>query len=230
MKTIGLIGGTSWVSTIEYYRIINEEMNKALGGMEFAQILLYSVNYGEIIKLGEAKDFNGIAKKITSAAIILQQAGADCMLLCANTMHSIADKVQAALNIPLIHIAEVTASAIKNKGMDKVGLLGTKITMEMDFYKDKLASAGIETLVPDKQEREYIHKTIHTELCKGILAPETKAGYLNIIDDLKAEGAQGIILGCTEIPLLIHQADCDIPVFDTTYLHAKAAVDFALAG
>lgn len=198
--------------------------------MEFAQIIMYSVNYGEIIKLGEAKDFDGIAKKITSAALAVQQAGADCMLLCANTMHSIADKVQAVLNIPLIHIAEVTASAIKKKNINTVGLLGTKITMEMDFYKDKLAAAGIETLIPEEQEREYIHKTIHSELCKGIIKEETKGRYLQIINDLKATGAQGIILGCTEIPLLIQQSDCDIPVFDTTYLHAKAAVDFALAG
>jgi aspartate racemase len=229
MKTIGLIGGTSWVSTAEYYRIINEESNKALGGMEFAQIILYSVNYGEIIQLGAAGDFDTIARKISSKASALQQSGANCLLLCANTMHSIADRVQEVLNVPLIHIAEVTADAIKKKNIHKVGLLGTKITMEMDFYKDKLAAAGIGTVIPEKGERDYIHETIHTELCKNILKPETKAHYLQIISDLKAQGAQGIILGCTEIPLLIQQPDVDIPVFDTTYIHAKAAVDFALA-
>lgn len=196
--------------------------------MQFAQIIMYSVNYGEIIKLGEANDFDAIAKKITSYALALQQAGADCMLLGANTMHSIADKVQAVLDIPLIHIAEVTANAIKEKHIHKVGLLGTKITMEMDFYKDKLAAVGIETVIPSKQDRDYIHETIHTELCKNILKPETKARYLQIISELKVAGAQGIILGCTEIPLLIQQSDCDVPVFDTTYIHAKAAVDFVL--
>ena len=229
MKTLGLIGGTGWVSTVEYYRIINQQINERLGGLSSAKMLLYSVNQQEFRPATDEAGLGEFADYLTGIAKRLETAGAECLLLCANTPHMAADLVQKKIRIPLIHIAEVTAKAIVKRNMKKVGLLGTKFTMEQPFYKDRLAKFGIATLVPEESEREYIHRTIMTELEKAILKDETRKRYLEIIDSLVKRGAEGVILGCTEIPLLIKQSDCAIPVFDTTELHAMAAVEFALS-
>jgi aspartate racemase len=229
MKTIGLIGGISWVSSAEYYRIINEEINKQLGGIEFAQCILYSLNYADIKRLTDAGDIDSLCNKLTAVAVRLAAAGADCILIGANTMHMLADKVQAAVHVPVLHIAEITAKAVRERNLNKVGLLGTRPTMEKDFYRDKLAAKSIETLVPEAEDREFIHQTIFEELGKGILKAETRQRYLEIMQKLEQRGAQGIILGCTEIPLLIRQEDFVLPVFDTTRLHAEAGVEFALS-
>lgn len=228
MKTIGLIGGTSWVSTIDYYRIINNTVNERLGGNESAKIILHSVNYGEIVSLTQKGDWNGIATIITNAAQSAEKAGADCILLCANTMHKIAEWIQSFLAIPLLHIAEVTAKAIKEQDLDAVLLLGTRYTMTGDFYKQKLHANGIKLLIPKEEEMSFIHDSIYNQLGKNIFLPETKKKYLEIINS-QVPGAMGVILGCTEIPMLLKQEDSPIPVFDTTLLHATAAVDFALS-
>lgn len=228
MKKIGLIGGLTWVSTIEYYRHLNQIVNEKLGGSEAAEIILYSVNFGEIKKYTEAGDWGSISKIICEAAIKLEKAGADCLLIGANTMHQIAPLVQQAVNIPLIHIAEVTAAAIRKRGLASVALLGTKYTMQLDFYKNALSRAGIKTLIPDTEGIQYVNTAIYSELGKNIFLPETRKGFLEIIDSLSLAGAEGVILGCTEIPLLLNQDDTTLEVFDTTYLHAKAAVAFAL--
>lgn len=229
MKTLGLIGGTGWVSTVDYYRIINKEINTRLGGLSSAKIILYSVNQQEFRPATDDAGLPAFADYLTGIAKRLETAGAECLVLCANTPHMAADLVQKNIRIPLIHIAEVTAQAILRQKMKTVGLLGTKMTMEQSFYKDRLRKFGIATLVPDEPQREYIHRTIMTELELAVLKDETRRKYLEIIESLVAKGAEGIILGCTEIPLLIRQSDCKIPVFDTTTLHAMAAVGFALS-
>ena len=204
-------------------------VNERLGGVEAAKLILYSVNFGEIKKLTEAGDWTGISRIICDAARKLEKAGADCLLLGANTMHKIAPEVQAAINIPLIHIASVTATEISAKGLSKVALLGTRYTMLFDFYKNALAEQGIETLIPTAPQIDFINTAIYSELAINQFLPETKKGFLEVIEDLVKAGAEGIILGCTEIPLLIKQSDVSVPVFDTTALHARAAVDFALS-
>lgn len=229
MKTLGLIGGTGWVSTVEYYRIINQQINKRLGGLNSAKMLLYSVNQQEFRPATDQAGLDAFANYLTGIAKRLETAGAECLVLCANTPHMAADLVQKNIGIPLIHIAEVTAKAILKQNMKKVGLLGTKMTMEQTFYRDRLGKFGISTLVPEEAQREYIHRTIMTELELAVLKDETRKKYLEIIDTLVRKGAEGIILGCTEIPLLIKQSDCSVPVFDTTTLHAMAAVEFALS-
>ncbi len=229
MKTLGLIGGTSWVSTVEYYRIINQQVNQLLGGLNSAKILLYSVNQEERKPSTDPKELVKAVEFFTDIALRLEKAGAECLVICANTPHMLADSMQKNIRIPLIHIADVTAKAIKEKKIVIAGLLGTKPTMELSFYKDRLARFGINTLTPDESQREFINLSIFSELDKGILNEETKRKYLEIIDSLVRKGAEGIILGCTEIPLLIKQSDCSIPVFDTTEIHAMAAVEFALS-
>ena len=225
MKTIGLIGGTSWESTREYYRYLNEITNKKLGGYHSAKIILYSVDF-HIIR---SSSWQEIASHLCQKAILLEKAGADCLLIGANTLHKIYDEIQAAINIPVIHIADAAGKAIQSRELQKVGLLGTRTTMEEDFYKQRLSSNfGIETLIPDEAERKLVQSIIYDELTHGILKQESRLKYLEIIDNLREQGAEGIILGCTEIPLLISQADLDLPVFDTTYLHSKVAVDFTL--
>ncbi len=216
------------MSSLDYYRLLNQLVNERLGGVEAAKLILYSVNFGEIKKLTEAGDWKGIARIICDAARKLEKAGADCMLLGANTMHKIAPEVQAAINVPLIHIASVTAREISAGGLSKVALLGTRYTMLFDFYKNALAEQGIETLIPAPAQIDFINSAIYTELAINQFLPETRQGFLAIINDLVKAGAEGIILGCTEIPLLIKQSDVQVPVFDTTALHAKAAVEFAL--
>jgi aspartate racemase len=229
MKTIGLVGGTGWISTIDYYRIINEEVNKRRGGQTTGKILLYSVNFGEIDAFHAKGDLQGVGALLTDAATRLVSIGADCILLCANTMHMHAERVQAAVNVPLIHIVDETARQILSRGMKKVGLLGTRMTMERDFYRNKLRDSGIEALVPEQEERAFIQSTINDELVKSIFLPQSKQRFLDIIRKLEVKGAEGVILGCTEIPLLIKQGDTELPVFDTTRIHSLAAVDFALS-
>jgi len=228
MKKIGLIGGLTWVSTIEYYRLLNQLVNEKLGGSEAAEVIIYSVNFGEIKKFTEANDWASISKIICAAAKELEKSGAECILLGANTMHKIAPDVQEAVSIPLIHIADVTATAIRNKEISKIALLGTKYTMQLDFYKNALAKKGIETLIPAEDDIQFINTAIYTELGKNIFLPETKKRFLEIIDTLAKQGAEGVILGCTEIPLLLNQSDTSLAVFDTTLIHAKAAVEFSL--
>jgi aspartate racemase len=228
MKTIGLIGGLSYLSTLDYYRLLNEMVNQRVGGVTSAKIWMYSVNFAEIKTLTEKLDWDGIAGIICPAAKKAEQAGADCLLVGANTMHHIADKIQGAINIPLIHIAEETAKAVTAKGIKKVALLGTKYTMQLPFYKNKLAQAGIDTIIPNEAEIEIINAAIYNEMGKGIFSASTKANFLKIINRLRNAGAEGVILGCTEIPILIKQEDSMLPVFDTTRIHASAAVDFAL--
>lgn len=228
MKTIGLIGGTGWVSTIEYYRLINLEINKRLGGHNTARCILYSFNYADINECNLREDHPGVYKLVLDAALKLKKASVDFIVLCANTLHMFYDALVDKTQLSVIHIAEATANEIKKKGLTKIGLLGTKFTMEMDFYTKQLSSAGIESLVPDKRERPFIHDAIVNELLKENFKPETKGKFLEIIAELGQKGAQGIVLGCTEIPLLIKQQDTHLPVFNTLEIHARAAVDFAL--
>jgi aspartate racemase len=228
MKTIGLIGGLSYLSTLDYYRLLNEMVNQRVGGVTSAKIWMYSVNFEEIKTLTEKLDWDGIAGIICPAAKKAEQAGADCLLVGANTMHHIADEIQNAINIPLIHIAAETAKAVTARRIKKVALLGTRYTMQLPFYKNKLAQAGIETIIPDEATIEIINRAIYDEMGKGVFTASTKTRFLTIINDLAQSGAEGIILGCTEIPILIKQEDTPLPVFDTTRIHAAAAVNFTL--
>ena len=227
MKTIGLVGGTGWVSTMEYYRLINLLMNEKKGGLNAARIIIYSMNYGEIDQLTQKGDQFSIMLTLKHAALKLESAGVDCILLGANTVHQFAEDIAQDLRIPLIHIGEETATTIARSGLKKVGLLGTKYTMEMDFYKEKLNDQSIDVLTPEEDDRNFIHQCINNELLLNQFLPESRQRFLNIIEQLKAKGAEGIILGCTEIPLLIKQEDCNIPLFNTTEIHARAAVEFA---
>ena len=228
-KTIGLIGGLTWHSTLDYYRLLNQLTNDRLGESYSAKILLYSVNFEQIKNLTYASDWDAIANIMIDVARRLETAGADCLLLGANTMHQIADKVSAAINIPLINIAEVTGNTITAKGLHTVALLGTKYTMQLPFFVNTLSGQGITAIIPDQVDIDFINTTIYDEMGKGIFLPSTKAKYLQIIEKMQAKGAQGVILGCTEIPILIKPEDCTIPIFDTGLLHATAAVDFALS-
>lgn len=228
MKTIGLVGGSSWVSSMDYYRLLNERINRQLGGINYARCILYSFNFADIKKLNDARDWKTTLKLITGVSRHLASAGAECILLCANTMHVIADDLRKAIKIPVIHIAEATADAIKERGLKQVGLLGTKFTMEMDFFTKKLGDRNIETIVPNEADREFVHATIFDELGKGIIREATKRQYLDIIRELGKRGAEGVILGCSEIPLLIEQPDTQIPIFDTVAIHIEAAVRFAI--
>lgn len=229
MKKLGLVGGTSWVSTMDYYRFINEGVNKRLGGMNFAQCVIYSFNYADIIRNNREDNWALTLQWITEACKGLEGCGAQGIVLCANTMHLVADDLQKNISLPIIHIAEATAKAIRKKNLSKVALLGTKFTMERDFYRSKLKAASIETLIPEEEERDFIHESIFGELGSGILTTATKARYISIINSLIRRGAEGIILGCTEIPLLIKQDDVSVPVFDTAEIHSEAAVAFALS-
>ena len=228
MKTIGMIGGTGWPSTLEYYRIINQETNKRLGGLNSARIFLSSFNYAEIDNLNKVEDHTGVYKLVLDAAQKLKTVSVDCIVLCANTLHQYVDDLEKETDLKIVHIADATAKEIRTKGLTKIGLLGTRFTMEMDFYTKRLSNSGIESLVPEKPEREFIHSAIMNELLKEKFNEETKEKLLNIINDLEQKGAEGIVLGCTEIPLLIKQADTHLPVFNTLEIHAKATVDFAL--
>lgn len=229
MKTIGLIGGITWLSTLDYYRLLNQKINEQLGGVHSAQILLSSVNFEEVKRLTLADDWNGLANMMSRESNRLQQAGANCILIGANTMHNIAEAVQASIRIPLINIAVETGKEIQKLQLKKVALLGTRYTMQLPFYKNVLTKQGIETTVPNNEEMEYINTAIYEEMGKGIFLPERKTEIIRIINKLKSEGAEGVILGCTEIPILIKQEDSPIPVFDTTAIHVNSAVQFALS-
>ncbi len=229
MKTLGLIGGTTWVSTVDYYRLINQMVNQRLGGLNSARMLLYSVNFEEFRPPDTVEGWENVTQRIIAIARTLEQGGAQGLVLCANTLHKIADRVQASINIPIIHIAEATAAEIGKAQLRKVALLGTKFTMQEPFYHDKLRAQGIETLIPEQDDRLYIHDAILDEMALEIFKPETKRRFLEIMTQLQQRGAQAIVLGCTEIPILVKPTDTTAPLFDTTHIHAQAAVDFALS-
>ncbi|MGH0428090.1 aspartate/glutamate racemase family protein [Bacillus hominis] len=228
MKTIGLIGGMSWESTSEYYRILNEEIKSRLGGLHSAKCMINSVDFEEIERFQSNGDWNGAGEVLGNAAYSLQMGGADFIIICTNTMHKVVDKIKENINIPVLHIADATAKEIKRKGIQTVGLLGTKYTMEQDFYKSRIVENDIKVIVPSEKNREKINEVIYTELCLGELTPQSREYYKRVIEKLVQEGAQGIILGCTEIGLLIKQEDVSVPIFDTTHIHAIEAVNFAL--
>lgn len=228
MKTLGLIGGTSWFSTVEYYKLINQMINKRLGGANAAQLILYSVNFQEFKQLMDASDWGTISSLLSAIAQKLETAGAGCIVLCANTPHLVAGDIKKHTSIPLIHIAEETGREIRRHNLRKVGLLGTRFVMEQPFYREALTTFGIEMIVPGKEARAFIHNSIYNELTSGIFTEETKRTYLAIIEELKKAGAQGVIFGCTEIPLLIEEEESPLQSFDTTQIHVTAAVNFAL--
>ncbi len=230
MKTLGLIGGISWLSTVEYYRYINEGVNARLGGLNNAKCILHTLNMADVAEINKREDWEAALALLGGAAVNLKRSGAEGLVICANTMHVIADRIEQRAEMPVIHIVDATASSIRSQGIERVALLGTKYTMELAFFKDRLAWHGVTAVIPSDAERAFIHESIFSELAKNIIRPETRDRYLAIIDRMsKQDGARGAILGCTEIPLLIKQSDTPIPVFDTTALHAAAAVEFALA-
>jgi aspartate racemase len=227
--TIGLIGGMSWESSAEYYRIINREMNRRLGGVHSAQCLMYSVDFEGIKRLQHEGDWDRLATEMKAAAVRLERGGADFIVLCTNTMHRLADAISASVSIPLLHIADPTAGRIKAAGLERIGLLGTAFTMEQDFYKGRLHEHhGLEVIVPDEDDRRIVHEIIYKELVLGQIRPESRQAYRAIIACLIERGAQAVILGCTEIMLLVSDEDSAVPLFDTTTIHALAAVDWAL--
>lgn len=229
MKTIGLIGGMSWESSAEYYRMINQEVKRRLGGHNNARSLMLTVNFDEIEALQHRGEWETLGNRMRDAARQLEAGGADCVVLCTNTMHKLAAQIEAAISIPFLHIADPTAQAIKRQGYQTIGLLGTRFTMEHDFYRGRLeAKHGLSVLVPDEAGRDMVHHVIYDELCHGKLSDASRREYQRVIDELKARGAQALILGCTEITLLIKPEHSSLPVFDTTRLHADAAVAFAL--
>ena len=230
MKTIGLIGGLSWESSVEYYRLINQETQRRLGGLHSAQCLMYSFDFGEIEALQAAGNWNAASKRMVDAAMRLEGAGAECIVICSNTMHRMADDIEAALTIPLLHIADATAMPIVAAGIRRVGLLGTRYTMEQDFYRGRMTKGfGLDVRIPNEAGRAIVHRVIYEELVRGLIKLESRRQYQAVIANLKAGGAEAIILGCTEIGLLISPEDSALPSFDTTRLHALAAVDWALA-
>ena len=229
MKTIGLIGGMGWESSIEYYRIINEAVKAKLGGLHSAKSIMYSVDFAEIEILQHQGKWGEAAQMLIDAAKNLENGGADFIVLCTNTMHKVADDIQANVKIPLLHIADATAQLVKDSGIQKIGLLGTRFTMEEEFYKGRLSQKyGLSVNVPNAQEREIVHRVIYDELVVGKIQQHSKEQYINIIEQMVNQGAEGVILGCTEIGLLIHKQDSQVPLFDTTRIHAEAAVEYAL--
>lgn len=229
MKCIGLIGGLSWESTIVYYKLINELVREQLGGLHSADCLVYSFDFAEIEALQVSGRWEEATERMIAVAKRLERGGADFLLICSNTMHKMAAQVQASVSIPLLHLADATAERITAQGITKIGLLGTRFTMEEDFYKGRLTNKyGLEVIVPDAEERQLVNRVIYDELCQGVIDLESKQGYIAIMDRLVEAGAQGIILGCTEITLLVNQNDATVPLFDTTAIHAEVAVEYAL--
>lgn len=229
MKTVGLIGGMSWESTIPYYREINEAVKKRLGGLHSAQIVLYSVDFAEVERLQRAGDWDAAGKLLAAAAAKLEAAGAECVALCTNTMHNVAPAIEAALEVPFLHIADATAEAIGAAGIARVGLLGTRFTMEQDFYKERLRERfGIEVVVPGAVERQVVHEVIYQELCLGKVAERSREQFRGIMAELVARGAQGVVLGCTEIGMLVGPKDASVPLFDTAAIHANQIAAWAL--
>ncbi|MFH8446095.1 aspartate/glutamate racemase family protein [Streptomyces sp. NPDC018026] len=230
MKTIGLIGGMSWESTAEYYRLLNEFTRDRLGGLHSARCVIYSVDFAEIEQLQVQGRWTEAGEVLAGAAQSLEAAGADLVLICTNTMHKVADVVAAAVSVPLLHLADATAKAVRASGLRRVGLLGTAFTMEQDFYRGRLEVAGLDVRVPNAEGRGLVHRVIYEELCVGIVRDDSRVAYQKVIDELVAEGAEGVILGCTEIELLIRPEDSPVPIFPTARLHAEAAVAQALRG
>ncbi len=228
MKTIGLIGGMSWESTQLYYRIINEKTREKLGGLHSAQIAMISVDFAPIEAMQHSGDWKGTADVLGKAAQGLENAGADFFLICTNTMHQVADEVQAAVSIPLLHIADATAEALKADKVKKIGLLGTAFTMEMDFYRSRIEAAGIEVVVPDMHDRQSVHDIIYQELCLGVVDDDSRDVYMSIIERIRQQGIDGVILGCTEIGMLIGPEHTDLKLYDTTGIHAEKAVEAML--
>ncbi|WP_456313060.1 aspartate/glutamate racemase family protein [Pseudomonas shirazensis] len=226
MKKVGLVGGISWVSTIDYYKLINEGVNSKLGGLQFAECLIYSLNFGDI----QEKSWQNAYEILLNACLSLKKSGVDAIVLCANTAHMYADELEKETGLPLIHIGTETAKAITHQKIKNIGLLGTQFTMEMDFYKDRLKSFGLNVIIPEKQEtRDYIQYILKEELGRGIITAEAKQNYIEIANELISLGAEGIIFGCTEIPLLIDQSDFSVPVFDTTKIHSEAIVNYIVS-
>ncbi|HBD19038.1 MAG TPA: aspartate racemase [Arenimonas sp.] len=231
MKTLGLIGGMSWESTLPYYRLANEAVREALGGLHSARLVLYSVDFAEVERMQREGRWDDAGRLLGDAGKALRAAGAEALVLCTNTMHKVAADIEAISGLPLLHIADPTAAAIRAAGLARIGLLGTRFTMEGEFYRRRLEEKhGLEVLVPDDGDRELVHRVIYDELCRGRIEDASRAAYLAVIDRLAARGAQGIVLGCTEIGLLVSPADTALPLFDTTALHARGAVAWALSG
>ena len=229
MRTIGLLGGMSWESTLNYYRAVNEGMKNALGGLHSAQIAMYSVDFEPIERLQHEGDWEGAARILAKAAQGIESAGADFLLICTNTMHKVAPQIERAITIPVLHIADATAQVLVKNGIETVGLMGTAFTMEQDFYKDRLSEKyGIAVLVPNTEDRTIVHEIIYHELCLGKIEAASKFEYLRIIDLLANQGAEAVILGCTEIGMLVNQCDTQVALFDTTAIHAEKAVEFAI--
>lgn len=229
MKTIGLIGGMSWESSIEYYRIINETAKAKLGGLHSAKSLMVSVDFADVEILQQQGRWAEAAQMLVEVAKSLQKGGADFLVLCTNTMHKVADEIQERVNLPFLHIADATAQRVNGAGIQNIGLLGTRFTMEEEFYKGRLSEKyGLNVMIPNAQEREVVHRVIYEELVLGRIEPRSKAQYLDIIEQMVSQGAEGIILGCTEIGLLVQQTDSQVPLFDTTRIHAEAAVEYSL--
>lgn len=224
MKTIGLIGGMSWESTLPYYRIVNETIKERLGGLHSAKLVLVSVDFHEIEAFQASGNWSAAGEQMALAARSLAAAGADFVVLCTNTMHKVADAIESAVSIPLLHIADPTAQALTKAGVTRVGLLGTRFTMEQDFYRERLsAQHGLQVLTPSAEQRDAVHRIIYEELCLGHIKPSSRQVYADVMASLVSRGAEAIVLGCTEISLLVSQADCTVPLFDTTALHAQAA-------
>ncbi|BDF71358.1 racemase [Oscillospiraceae bacterium] len=230
MKTIGLIGGMSWESTVTYYQIINTVVKERLGGLHSARCILYSVEFDEIERCQSSGDWERAGAILAEAAAGLERAGADFIVICTNTMHKVAGQVRAAVSVPLLHIAQVTAEELRRQGVERVALLGTRYTMEQDFYQSVLSDSGIEVLIPGEEARARVNAVIFDELCRGVISQDSRRAFLDIIAELAGRGAQGVILGCTEIGLLVRQEDTPVPLFDTTLLHAKRAALDALEG
>jgi len=229
MKTIGLLGGMSWESTVGYYQAINRAINESLGGLHSAKIAMYSVDFDPIEKLQHSGDWEGTAEILIDGAKNIQAAGADVLLICTNTMHKVAPQIEEAIDIPLLHIADATAEVLVKKGIKTVGLLGTAFTMEQDFYKGRLSNNyGLTVHTPPEADRKIVHNVIYKELCLGKVNPASKIEYLRIIEDLANQGAEAVILGCTEIGILVNQKDTDVTLLDTTYIHANKAVEYAI--
>lgn len=228
MKTIGLLGGMSWESTQTYYRLINEGVKNRLGGLHSAKLVLFSVDFAEIEALQHKGDWPATADILAGAALSVQKAGADFLVIGTNTMHKVAPEIEQAIGIPLLHIADATAQLLKKEGVTRAGLLGTRFTMQQAFYRERLEAAGIDVLTPDESQRDEVHRVIYEELCQGEIKPDSRHTYLDIVSSLSGRGAQAVILGCTEIGLLIRQADTEVPLYDTTEIHAARAVELAL--
>ncbi len=229
MKTIGLIGGMSWESTVTYYQIINETVKRELGGLHSAKLLMYSVDFAEVEECQASGDWARSADILGDAAKNLERAGADIIVICTNTMHKVAPQIQRCISIPILHIADATAARLKEADIHRVALLGTKYTMQQDFYRERIHASGVKVLIPDEADVEIVNRVIYDELCLGEIREASRREYVRIIDSMKARGAEGVILGCTEIGLLIRQQDSPLPVFDTTQIHAVQAAMWALS-